>query len=229
MIKFKHINTLGAFEWFLILGIIFSSLLYSILQREIDILGTVAAVTGVICVVLAAKGNIMNYIFGLVNVALFAWISFKAGLYGEAALNALYFLPMQFLGWYNWVKKREAEESVTVIGQRLTYSERIQLILLSVAATAVTAWLLDIFDDPQPIKDAATTVLSIIAMFLMVRRYMEQWVLWVVVNIISVTIWIVAAIEGEAHAVLMIIMWAFYLINSINGWITWLKLSLSRE
>jgi len=229
MIKFRKINTLKPFDWLLILGILFLSIFYSILQKEFDIPGTIAAITGVVCVVLTARGNIMNYLFGAVNVSLFAWISFKAGLYGEAALNGLYFFPMQFIGWYNWVKKRDSEESVTVVGRRLKKSERIVLLLLSTVATAIVAWLLDIFEDPQPIKDAATTVLSVIAMFLMVRRYMEQWSLWVVVNIISVTIWVVATIEGEAHAMLMIFMWAFYLINSVNGWITWLKLSSGRE
>jgi len=229
MIKFRKINTLKPFDWLLILGILFLSVFYSILQKEFDIPGTVAAITGVVCVVLTARGNIMNYLFGAVNVSLFAWISFKAGLYGEAALNGLYFFPMQFVGWYNWVRKRDSEESVTVVGRRLKKSERIVLLLLSTVATAIVAWLLDIFEDPQPVKDAATTVLSVIAMFLMVRRYMEQWSLWVVVNIISVTIWVVATVEGEAHAMLMIFMWTFYLINSVNGWITWLKLSSGRE
>jgi nicotinamide mononucleotide transporter PnuC len=227
MIKFRKINTLKPFDWLLILGILFLSIFYSILQKEFDIPGTIAAITGVVCVVLTARGNIMNYLFGAVNVMLFAWISFKAGLYGEAALNGLYFFPMQFVGWYNWVKKRDSEESVTVVGRRLKKGERIVLFLLSTVATAIVAWLLDIFEDPQPIKDAATTVLSVIAMFLMVRRYMEQWSLWVVVNIISVAIWVVATVEGEAHAMLMIFMWTFYLINSVNGWITWLKLSRS--
>ena len=229
LIKFTKINTLKPFDWLLVLGIIFLSILYSILQKEFDIAGTVAAITGVICVVLAARGNIMNYLFGAINVLLFAWISFKAGLYGMAALNGLYFFPMQFIGWYNWVRKRDSEESVTVVGRRLKRSERIVLLILSIAAIAVVAWLLDIFEDPQPIKDASTTVLSVIAMFLMVRRYMEQWSLWVVVNIISVAIWVVATFDGEAHAMFMIFMWAFYLINSVNGWMTWMKLSSNGE
>jgi len=227
--RLEKINTLKTFDWLLILGIVLLSIIYSILQREFDIPGTVAAVTGVVCVVLAARGNILNYLFGTINVSLFAWISFKAGLYGEAGLNGLYFLPMQFVGWYNWIRRRDGEESVTVVGRRLKSSERIMLLLFSTVATAITAWVLDIFGDPQPVKDAATTVLSIVAMFLMVRRYMEQWALWVVVNIISVAIWIVATIDGEAHAALMIFMWAFYLINSVNGWITWIKLSSSER
>ena len=77
--------------------------------------------------------------------------------------------------------------------------------------------------DPQPYKDSATTVLSVIAMLLMVRAFMEQWVLWVVVNTISIIMWIIAWMRGDAHAALMVIMWMFYLANSVNGWRIWNK------
>ena len=80
--------------------------------------------------------------------------------------------------------------------------------------------------DPMPYKDSATTVLSIIAMFLMVRAYMEQWFLWIITNVISVVIWAILAFEGERSAGLMVIMWVFYLLNSINGYIVWRKNAL---
>ena len=88
------------YEWFLILGIITSNILYSVLSNEVDVAGSLAGITGVLCVVLVAKGNIWNYVFGLVNVSLYAYISFKATAYGDAALNALYYVPMQFIGYY---------------------------------------------------------------------------------------------------------------------------------
>lgn len=225
MIKFRHINTLTPFDWILILGIIAANLIHSILEQTVDVVGSLAAVTGVVCVVLVARGNIMNYIFGVVNVSLYAFISFKAGLYGDAALNALYYFPMQFIGWYSWIKRRDREESVTVVARRMVAKERIYLAVTSLVLTSAVAWMLYIFDDPQPIKDSATTVLSVIAMFLMVRRYMEQWTLWVAVNIISIVMWSIALIKGEAHSALMVIMWIFYLTNSVNGWITWIRLS----
>lgn len=107
--------------------------------------------------------------------------------------------------------------------------QRFWLGLFTVSTVSLTAWVLYLFRDPQPVKDAATTVLSVIAMFLMVRRFMEQWVLWVVTNIISVVMWVVALANGEAHSALMIIMWVFYLANSLNGWVTWAKLSRSGQ
>lgn len=229
MHKFKKLNTLKPFDWLLILGVISANIIYSVLENDFDVVGSLAGITGVVCVVLVAKGNILNYFFGLVNVALYAYVSFKAQLYGDAALNALYYLPMQFVGWYSWINRRESVDSVTVEARRMSLMQRFWLGLFTVSTVSLTAWVLYLFRDPQPVKDAATTVLSVIAMFLMVRRFMEQWVLWVVTNIISVVMWVVALANGEAHSALMIIMWVFYLANSLNGWVTWAKLSRSRQ
>ena len=87
---------LSLYDWFLIIGVIASNILYSILSGNIDFVGSVASIAGVLCVVLVAKGSIWNYLFGVVNVSMYAYISYKAALYGDAALNALYYFPMQF-------------------------------------------------------------------------------------------------------------------------------------
>jgi nicotinamide mononucleotide transporter len=94
-----------------------------------------------------------------------------------------------------------------------------------VAAVIACGFLLEHLGDPQPFKDSATTVLSIVAQALMALAFMEQWVLWIITNIISVIMWAVCVARGEAHAALMVIMWSFYLLNSINGLRVWLKLS----
>mgnify|MGYP002519802570 FL=1 len=79
--------------------------------------------------------------------------------------------------------------------------------------------------DGQPLKDSTTTVLSIIAQALMAMAFMEQWVLWILTNIVSVVMWVLFVIDGKPHAAVMVIMWSFYLLNSINGLRIWLRLS----
>ncbi len=229
MVHFKRINTLKPFDWFLIAGVVVLNLIYSILEGNLDIAGSLTAISGVVCVVMVARGNIINYFFGIVNVSLYAWISFKAGLYGDAALNALYYLPMQFIGWYSWLGRREEQESVTILARRLNNKKRLYLAVLSLLLVLITSLLLKHFNDPQPLKDSATTVLSVLAMFLMVKRFMEQWILWVIVNIISIVMWSIAFSSGESHSALMVLMWIFYLINSLNGWITWFRLSRNNQ
>lgn len=225
-------RVLNAYDWFLIAGVIVSNVVYSVLTGTLDIVGSLAGITGVLCVVLVAKGSIWNYAFGLVNVSLYAWISYKAALYGDAGLNALYYLPMQFIGWWQWRKRgaamSEAEsggKSVQVQARRFDWGQRILLAMGCAAAVAAGGYLLKYLGDPQPFKDSATTVLSVVAQALMALAFMEQWALWIITNVISVIMWALCVSRGEAHAGVMVIMWSFYLLNSINGLRVWLKLS----
>ena len=225
-------KVLSLYDWLLIVGVILTNIIYSVLTGTLDVIGSLAGITGVLCVVLVAKGSIWNYAFGLVNVSLYAWISYKAALYGDAGLNALYYLPMQFIGWWQWRKRgaavsetEAAGEGVQVKARRLDLKQRTFLALGCFVAVALVGLLLKHLGDPQPFKDSATTVLSIVAQALMALAFMEQWALWIITNVISVVMWGVCVARGEAHAGVMVIMWIFYLLNSINGLRVWLKLS----
>lgn len=225
-------KVLSLYDWFLIAGVIASNIIYSLLSGNVDIVGSIAGIAGVLCVVLVAKGNIWNYLFGIVNVSMYAYISYKASLYGDAALNALYYVPMQFIGWWQW-RKRGAAVSETEAGgagvqvkaRRFTWHQRAILALGCAAGVIAVGYVLKHYGDPQPFKDSATTVLSIVAQALMALAFMEQWALWIITNVISVVMWSICVVRGEAHAAVMVIMWVFYLLNSLNGFRVWLKLS----
>lgn len=225
-------KVLSIYDWFLIAGVIASNIIYSLLSGNVDILGSIAGISGVLCVVLVAKGNIWNYLFGIINVSMYAYISYKAALYGDAALNALYYVPMQFVGFWQWRKRGAAMSqadadgrSMLVKARRFTWNQRILLALGCTVGVIAVGYVLKHFGDPQPFKDSATTVLSIVAQALMALAFMEQWVLWIITNVISVIMWCLCVARGEAHAAVMVIMWAFYLLNSLNGFRVWLKLS----
>lgn len=225
-------KVLSLYDWFLIVGVIASNVIYSIMTGTLDVLGSLAGITGVLCVVLVAKGSIWNYLFGLVNVSLYAYISYKASLYGDAVLNAFYYVPMQFIGWWQWRKRGAAVsedeaggDGVQVKARRFSWGQRAVLAAGCIAAVVAGGFILRHFGDPQPFKDSTTTVLSIIAQALMALAFMEQWALWIITNIVSVAMWCVCVSRGDAHAGVMVIMWVFYLMNSINGLGVWLKLS----
>ena len=229
-------KVLSLYDWFLIVGVIASNIIYSVMTGTLDVLGSVAGITGVLCVVLVTKGSIWNYLFGLVNVSLYAWISYKAALYGDAGLNAFYYVPMQFVGWWQWRKRGAAvssdearklsgEEDVRVKARRMSWSQRLYLALGCIAGIVAVGLLLRHLGDPQPFKDSTTTVLSIVAQALMAMAFMEQWCLWIITNIVSVVMWTICVVRGEAHAGVMVIMWVFYLLNSLNGFRVWLRLS----
>ena len=228
-------KVLSLYDWFLIIGVIASNLIYTILSGDVDVVGSVAGIAGVLCVVLVAKGSIWNYFFGLINVSMYAYISYKASLYGDAALNALYYVPMQFIGWWQWrkrgaaISKSESKDGVQVKARRFSWKQRVVLFAGCAAAVVAGAFVLKYVGDPQPLKDSTTTILSIVAQALMALAFMEQWILWIITNIVSVIMWCVCVARGEAHAAVMVIMWSFYLLNSINGLKVWYNLSKDRS
>ena len=223
-------RVLSLYDWFLILGVTAANVIYSILTGNLDLVGSIAGIAGVVCVVLVAKGSIWNYLFGIVNVTMYAYISYKAALYGDAMLNALYYVPMQFIGWWQWRKRGadiSSDEGKGLVKPR-TFNWSQRLILFAACASAVIAvgFALRYFGDPQPFKDSTTTVLSIVAQALMALAFMEQWVLWIITNVVSVVMWGICAARGEAHASVMVIMWSFYLLNSLNGLRVWMRKAL---
>ena len=227
---------LAPYDWFLIVGVIASNIIYSVLSGTLDVVGSIAGIAGVLCVVLVAKGSIWNYLFGIVNVSMYAYISYKAAIYGDAALNAFYYVPMQFIGWWQWRKRGAAmSESeadgagVQVKARRFSWRQRAVLAVGCAAAVIAGGFILRYFGDPQPFKDSTTTVLSIVAQALMALAFMEQWALWIITNVVSVVMWSICVARGEAHAAVMVIMWIFYLLNSLNGFRVWLKLSRSSQ
>lgn len=230
-------HVLSYYDLALISGVVILNAVYSVLTGTVDVIGSLAGIAGVVCVVLVAKGSIWNYIFGVVNVSLYAIISYKAELYGDAGLNALYYLPMQFVGWWQWRRRGAAtsagdpgaqNKDVRVRARKMTWTQRILLSIVCIVFVVSGGYLLRYLGDPQPFKDSATTVLSIIAQALMALAFMEQWILWLVTNVISVAMWSVCAARGDAQAGLMVIMWVFYLFNSLNGLRVWIKLSSNK-
>lgn len=228
----NNTRILSFYDWFLIVGVVASNIIYSLLSGNLDVVGSVAGIAGVLCVVLVAKGSIWNYLFGIINVSMYAYISYKAELYGDAVLNAFYYVPMQFIGYWQWrkrgaaVSEAQAEgQGVQVKARRFSWRQRVLLAAGCTVAVIAVGLVLRHFGDPQPFKDSTTTVLSIVAQALMALAFMEQWALWIITNIVSVVMWIICVMRGEAHSAVMVIMWSFYLLNSINGFRVWLKLS----
>jgi len=187
-------------------------------------LSVVTMLTGLWCVILVAKGRIFNYYLGIINVVGYAYIAYGYQLYGEVMLNALYFLPMQFVGLYIWSKNKDTKVKDAVIVKFMNNGTRAFFGGLSVIAVGLYGLLLLYMGDPLPFLDSASTILSIIAMILMAWRYMEQWILWIIVDIVSVWMWYLTIDANGARDIAILVMWSAYLINAVYGFIMWIKM-----
>ena len=103
-----------------------------------SVLGLIAALTGMLSVILVAKGKISNYYFGIVNVVLYGFISYQSKYYGEAMLNLGYFLPMQLIGLVMWSKNQvNVDEKTEVKTERMKAKEIIFWFTVSIVGILI--------------------------------------------------------------------------------------------
>lgn len=195
---------------------------------------------GIASVVCSANGSIFTFLFGLLDVAIYAvmcfitWRNGGAGL-GNAIINGLYFVPMQFIGFAQW-KKRGAKSDKHVNARRLNGKQWILFSTLFIVGTIVVYILLSAVDKEAAGKflrvavlmDAVSMVCNILGQYLLSTAYMEQWVFWILVNISSVTMWAIALKQSsDTYTAIYLVKYAFYLLNSLNGLRLWMRMSKS--
>lgn len=186
-----------------------------------SLMGIISAATGVACVVCTGKGKLSAYLFGLVNCVLYAIIAFEATLYGETMLNVLYYVPMQFVGFYVWSKNMNSE-TTEVTKKHMNTSGRIKLVIAIAAFTVLYGIALKYLGDAMPFVDSFTTVSSVVAMVVSVKMYAEQWWIWVAVDIFSVYMWWCDFASGSDNMATLL-MWVVYLGNAFIMLVKWEK------
>ena len=209
-------------SWLLIFSLVN---IYLFFAWKDSIIGLIASLTGMICVVLVAKGRISNYYFGIINVILYAYISFQNKYFGEVMLNFFYFLPMQFIGLYFWKKhsdKSKTRDDVKI--KFLSLKSRLNWLLISVFGVFFYGLFLKYLGGTLPFIDSTSTILSIIAMILMVKRVIEQWILWIAIDVVSIFMWFYILAQG-GNEISMLIMWSAFLVNAIYGLYNWNKIA----
>lgn len=190
------------------------------------LLGTTSALTGILYVLLACKGKRAAYLFGVVNVICYAVISCDQGLYGEVMLNILYYLPLQLIGFILW-SRHLSQTSGEVIPGALGWKKRLTGLAALAGCVFIYSLLLRRLGDPLPVIDAFTTVASVFAMTLSVKRLVEQWPVWTAVNALSIYMWWTRYLDNQENAATLA-MWAIFLCNAFYGWIKWTR-DLQRE
>lgn len=181
----------------------------------------VSAICGMSYTILAGKGKISCYFIGMIGTFCYSYLAFKNGFYGNLALYMLYYLPMEIIGILKWCKhlKKDIRE---IIKTRLSNKDRVIYALVAVISSIVLSLILKIFNGSTPYLDATVTVLSIIGQLLTVKRCVEQWHVWFIVNLLSLIMWVFAYINGS-NCFATIIMWAVYLVLSVYFLQTWKK------
>lgn len=182
----------------------------------------ICSFTSIVGAILVAKGKISSYVWGFVGTGLYILISYKYKLYGETITYALLFLPMQVSGYYYWIRNSKVENT-DVIRKVMSTKQRILLFVGTGIAIAAYALFLRYLEGATPGLDSATAILSIVATTLMVMRYAEQWLIWILVNTVAVIMWVIAVMHHQNQGFAVLAMWVTFWMNSVYGWYQWRK------
>lgn len=197
-----------------------------------------ATVFGLLCIWCASKAKVINFLFGLINVSLFAIIFYQIQLYGLLMLQ-LFFFVANLYGWWAWTRKTPNDQLELHIRW---LSRRSQIVVIGLSALFIglltnfidpifqffadqTVTVINLFGgqinyvklapDAHPFWDSVITVLSVVAQILMTRKFVDNWVLWVIVNIVSIGLYTAQGVYVLALEYLFVL---FIAIGGVKSW-----------
>ncbi|MBR2416107.1 MAG: nicotinamide mononucleotide transporter [Bacteroidaceae bacterium] len=190
------------------------------MEQAIEIIGTLV---GIIYLWLEYRASIYLWVASIIMPAIYLYVYYNAGLYADFGIN-IYYLLIALYGWAAWrygfhlfgsKKKEEKELAITHTPKRVWG----KLALTYIAAQcAITYILVNYTDSTVPWWDSFTTALSIVGMWMLARKYIEQWWVWLVVDAVSAWLYIYKGLYFTA------VLYAVYAIISIFGYFKWRKL-----
>ncbi len=173
-----------------------------------------ATISGFLCVYLASKQHILNWPISLISVSCYLFIFDQHKLYGDATLQ-LYFFATGIYGWYHWNK---GNLGTTKTISSLKIKEFIFILLAILFLSGAMGYILDNFTDSDvPYIDGFCTAMSLVAQFLMTRKILQTWILWIVVDICYIPLYLSKGLY------LTTILYIAFTIIAAQGWIQWKK------
>ncbi len=187
-------------------------------QSTLELIGVI---TGLICVALAAINNIWNWPFAIICTAIYAYIFEQAALYADMGQN-IYLLGINIYGWYYWLKKPAGEQKRPVLRiskKQIAWSViAVALVTPALGYTLVNlAPVLHYKPAAFPYLDSFCTAVSLVGQVFLARKVLENWLIWIFVDIIYVGIYIVKDLKPTAF------MFGVYVLIALFGYLDWRK------
>lgn len=192
----------------------------SILQNEFhwSILETLAVIFSVIYVILATKENIWCWAAALISVGLYMYICYQAKLYAETGLQVFYFI-MAIYGYFSWSKN----DGALMISEWSTNKHFI-IILSATLITFLLGFIFSIYTDAKmPIVDSFTTVFSVFATFMVVKKILSNWLYFIVIDVISIHLYY----SRDLH--LTSFLFLIYTLIAVFGFLKWNRILQKHE
>jgi len=189
----------------------------------LTVVNFISAVCGVICIFFCAKANISSFIFAIINTVTYAIYLVYWHIWGTASLEILFYLPMNIISWYVWAKHRDQNLTQKTKAKKLNTLANILCTVVVLLAAYIYHQLLVQIGGRVAWFDAFTLSIGIIATVLAMLRYREQYIWWIIADIISVGMFV-------AHFdAVYLTKRTIYLIMAVIGLINWTRLQRQRN
>lgn len=242
----KSFKSLKWYEWIMIIIMIVIagwSMIKTFINPEssslpgwLTVINFISAICGIICIFFCAKASISNFAFGIVNTIVYVIYLAYRGIYGTLGLEILVYLPVNIVGWYMWAKHRDDKETEKTKAKKLNVWQNVltivsvfgisllcNMVLNKIDGTESMFTLLDNKINLVAILDAFTVGMGITATVLQFFRFREQYIWWIIQDIIAVGMYIVA------FDPVYLTKKSIYLIMAVIGLINWIKLQKTRN
>lgn len=207
----KCLGVEGTFaSWFVLIGIITQLLTCYIMEDTL--LALCSGIAGVISVVLCSQKKYAFYFWGLLQLITILIISFQTGLFGKVLENGFY-LVTTIIGMFIWGKNVDGDK---VKPQKMSFGDWMVLSsMLPLLILGISVFVVKFNNSEQIFLDTLTTTIGIIAQIMLIFRFKEQWILWLILDVLCVILW---AIDGNWCLSMQYIFWS---VNCIYGMIIW--------
>ena len=181
---------------------------------DVNPLEIAATAFTLVCVVLAVHRSLWQFPFGVIGTGL-SFLMFMGGNLYSSAILQVFFLAVQFYGWWYWLKgDKGGRPLIRMAGTRTVAN----LCAVAIAIAIPLGLAFDTWTDAQnPMLDAAIFTLSVVAQFLLDRKRIENWPIWVVINVVSVYVY------ASQHYWIYAGLYVFFFFNAFWGWWEWRK------
>ncbi len=184
-------------------------------KTSFSVLEAVGFVTGAACVYLVIKENIWNFPIGIANNIFFLVLFAQARIFGDAGLQVVYVI-LGFHGWYQWLRGGENRTQLKL--SRATMQLIVLTVLLVTCGTIGLMLILKKANGIAPLLDSFTTILSLAAQVLLNRKVLENWLCWMLADVVYLFLYISRGLHLTA------ILYGIFLCMCVAGYLNWRRL-----
>ena len=183
-------------------------------ENYIELIGAIA---GMVYIFLSIKQNIWLWPIGIINVTLYIYVFFISKFYADMGLQFFY-LFISIYGWYNWIHGRREEKNAHLPVVKLNKKLSLILLFVSIIFFGIIAYVLVNYTDSDiPYWDAFTTAFSITATWMLARKIIEHWIIWIIVDLVSAGLYIYKGLYPTT------ILFLVFTILAFVGYFEWRK------